>query len=245
MCSQEQQISTNNQSIGKSFAITLAFVTALSVSIQAEAGGVRLNFSDPDVTVTGVKQCPGANGCSFEVNAIDFSVDAYVCPNGSILYPDHTSTPAGCYNGLAHFDNGISFSSLGQLTDCTKNGSCKIKIIDLFLLTDVSTTINEQIPGNGQSVATFQDTNETCPALRISAMTVSINGFVCAAGVTSDGQCIGGNLGSYFNGIGVFNPLFNSIDPTDDLCMHINVTTPTQQDCYDGTAPYSCATTYP
>ena len=226
----------------------IAFMLAgMMLSFEAVSGGWSTRFTDPDFTANGVKQCPDAvKGCSFEINVLDFSIDAFVCPNGSILYPNSSSTPAGCFNGLAHFDSGITLSSLGKLTECTKNGSCKIKITDIFLLTDLAAAINAEIPGNGQSVATFQDTYETCPAERIKAMTVSINGFVCdSSGVNANGSCVAGTQGSYYNAIGVFDPMFNSVSVIDDLCMHGNFSTNPTIDCYDNTAPYACETTYP
>lgn len=228
--------------------VIAAFMLAWTLSDQAQAGSVKLRLSDPDVTATGVPACPDdVNGCSFTVEVLDFSIDAFVCSNGATVYPNGSSIPEGCVNGLGHFEPNLTPAAIGQLQECTKNGSCKLKITDIFTIDDLAAAINATIPGGGQAVATFVDTYETCPALDIRAMTVGINGLVCNdGGLNPDGSCAGGTQGSYYNATAIFDPLFGG-SIFDDLCMHGNFNEPAQVDCYDGspTGGYTCDPSYP
>lgn len=228
----------------------VAFMLAWTFSGQAWALSIKGRFSNPDIIANGVKACPDdVNGCSFNVDVLNFSVDAFVCPDGATVYPNETSIPSGCVSGEAHFDPDITPSAIAQLQECTKNGSCKINITDFFTIDGLAAAINGTIPGQGQAVATFVDTNETCPALIIRAMTVGINGFVCnPGGLNVDGSCTGGTQGSYYNAMATFDPLFGG-SIFNDLCMHGDFTEHAQPDCYDndGSLPdgYTCDTSYP
>lgn len=225
----------------------VAFMLACTLSEQAWATHVSGRFSDPDIFAHHIEHCPDdVNGCSFNVTVLGFSVDAFTCPIGATVYPNGSSIPEGCSNGVGHFNPDLTPTGIGQLEGCTNNG-CKLKITNIFTINGLAAAINATIPGQGQAVATFVDTNETCPALVIRAMTVGINGFVCnAGGLNADGSCTGGTQGSFYNSMATFDPLFDG-SIFSDLCMHGQFTEIAQVDCFDGspTGGYTCSPSYP
>ncbi len=237
---QNQVTRTERLTMWPSQRLTVIVVLMLAgtLSYQAQAGSTKWRLSDPDLTVTGVSACPGPNGCSFEIGIHDINVDAVKCPPGKQFPEPGCDTPG-------HEQVNINVPVVGQLVDCTKNGSCKIKIVDVFTLDDLATIVEQETSGSGLEIPNFTDAaGETCPVLVIRSLVTDIIGFVCdAGGVAADGSCASGNLGASYNGTATV-PMFEG-DFEDELCLHGNFTEPTSVLCFDPDSPYACSTSFP
>lgn len=212
--------------------ITFLLVALPAYQVQAPT---KWRFSDPDLTVTGVNACPGSNGCSFEIGIRNINVDAVECPNKQ--FPD-----PGCNTQGHQVD--IDVPIVSELEDCTKNGSCKIKIPNIFTLVDLADIVEDQTNAN-LAIPDFTDASgDTCPVLVIRSLITDIIGFVCDAdGVAADGSCASGTLGAYFNGTATV-PMFVG-DFEDVLCLDDSFTEPTNVLCHDPDDPFACSTSFP
>lgn len=215
--------------------VSISCMLAGMMPYEAQAPIYKSRFTDPSFWGSGVKACPDGFVCSFLVNVRDINVDALICQQNAEAFDPGCNTPG-------HQAVDLNVSNFGVLEECSRKGSCKLRVDTLFTLAALASQIEEQQPGEGLRVPLFTDVaGETCPALVIRRMVVDLIGLVCTS-LGEDNSCVGPQ-GAYLNATIPFDPMFTGT-LQQELCLHDSFTENAQNACYDPDG-FLCSTNFP